>query len=124
MKAEGGGDAEAAGALSLVLRADGLGRVLDDGDAAAARHVFDGVVVADVAVEIDGDDRARARRDGFLERARVHAPCRFVDVDEDRRGADVRDRRSGGDPRGIGNDHFVARSDAEGQQREVKPRRA
>src|SRR5690606_33675557 len=53
---------ERAGTASLPCRAMRLGRVLDDRDAVLRCDRHDGVHVGHAAVQVDGDDRSRARR--------------------------------------------------------------
>ena len=51
----------AAGRLAAVGRAERLGGVLDERDAVLGAERADRVVVAALAVEVDGDDRAGSR---------------------------------------------------------------
>jgi hypothetical protein len=100
-------------ALARVRRADRFGRVLDDGNAMAASDVEQSVHFADAAVQMRRDDCLGARRDCDLDFSRVKAPGVGQDVDQDRGGAHMDDRRSRCDPVDVGQNYFIARTDAE-----------
>jgi hypothetical protein len=93
VEGEGAEGAERAGPPAAPLRADRLGRVLDHRDAAAAADVEQGVHVAEVAVEVDGDDRLRPWADRGLRPLRIDAPGVGEHVDEHRRRAEIGRRR-------------------------------
>ena len=88
--------AHRSGRLSLVGRADRLRGIFDDRHAAPRRAVVeDRVHVGALPVEMDGDDRARARRDRRVDRGGIDVVGLGIDVDEPRRRA-RRDDRAGG----------------------------
>src|SRR5690606_32785592 len=103
-------------ALAAVPGAERLRAVLDDLQAMTLGYGEDRVHLRGSAVEVHREDRLRARRDRGLYQARVDVEGAFVDVDEDRRGADVADRLGGGEEAERGRDDLVARADAEGAQ--------
>src|SRR5664280_3232910 len=107
------GGAEPAGPLPAVGGAVRLGRVLHDPQAVARRDLGDRVHVGHEAVEVDRQDRLRARGDGGLDRGRVDAEVLRADVDEDRRGPDAEDRAHGRVEAERDGDHLVARADPE-----------
>ena len=112
-------DAETAAPTPLALRSKRTGRVLQEGD--ADRQPFDARRPAE---EIDGDDRPRLRADRDSLRVEVHRLG--VDVDEHRLGTGKRDDVGGRRKRVRGDEHLVAGTDPEGEDREVKrgrPRR-
>ena len=104
---------------SLVGRPQRFGRVLQHRHLAAAAGVEDRIHVGALAVEVDCDHRARpssapdAIGEGFGEERRAHHPGRRVAVDEDGRRAEITDRVHAGDEGEIGDEHLVARPDAE-----------
>ena len=108
----------------VVLGAVRLARVLDDGDALAPRDVENRVHVGRLAVQVHGNDGFRPRGDGGFELRRIHRPIARLDVHEHRRGARVFDGRDGGHEGVRDGDHFVAASDAGGEQRQVQGARA
>ena len=113
-----------AGAPRYVAPSDSVG-VLDQHDLVAGADVLQRVVVAALAVQVDGDhgaDRgtgAAPLRERAVEQARVDRPG-LVTVDEDRRGARVHDRvRARGEGEVRAGD-LVARADSEHDEREVE----
>ena len=95
-----------------------LAGVLDDGDALGPRQLEDRVEVERAPVEMDGDHRARARRDRALDQLGRDERGARIDVDEARRRARQRDRLGGRDERVRRHDHLVAAADAERAQRQ------
>ena len=73
--------------------------------------------VGRVAEQVDGDDRAGARRDGRLDRRRIEVVV-GADVGEHGHGADRGDRLGRGVEGVRRADHLVAALDADGAQRE------
>ena len=108
MEGENAHVAERAGLLSVHFASDGLGRVLDEDDAAVMAQFGDGGHVGHVAVEVHDDDGLRAGRHGGgygLGRGHVRVQ---VDVAPFQLRAllDIRIRGSG--ERMRGNDELVA----------------
>ena len=125
VEGERGQRALAPGRRSAVRRAERLGRVLDQHGLVAGADVPQRVVVAALAVQVDGDhgaDRgtgAAPLRERAVEQAGVDRPG-LVTVDEDRRGARVHDRvRARGEGEVRAGD-LVARADSEHDEREVE----
>jgi len=99
-----------------------LGGVLDERHFPVGADRAQGVVIAALAVEIDGDHRADLRPFGerALEERRVDRPGRLVGVDEDRSGTRVVDRvRARGECQRRAGD-LVAGADSEHDQRQVE----
>ena len=121
VETEGRGEAESAREFAAVGRAVRLRRVFEDEEVAARGDFVDAADVGGLAVEVDGDDGARARRDGRFERGGVERERVGVYVGEDGDGARVEDGErgvGGGQRRG---DDFVARAGAHragGEERE------
>ena len=84
----------------------------------------DGVHVGHLAVEMDGHDRLRPRRDRRFQLRRIHGERVGFDVHKNRPRAGVADRRHAGDESEGHGDHLVARADAGGEQRKVERARA
>ena len=97
----------------------GLGGVLDEHEPVLPRERGDGTHVGALAVEMDGDDRARPRRRRVRELARIERERALVHIDKYRGrtgGLDAGDRRDAG----VGRcDHLVTGSDAERTEREL-----
>ena len=72
----------------LVLGADGLGGVLNHDQAATPGDVQDRVHLGALAVEVDGNDRLRARRNAALDLRGVDVVRVRQDVHEDGNGAE------------------------------------
>src|SRR5690606_32810756 len=103
-------------ARAAVPGAERLRAVLDDLQAMTLGYGEDRVHLRGSAVEVHREDRLRARRDRGLDQARVDVEGALVDVDEDRRGADVAYRLGGGEEAEGGGDDLVAWADAEGSE--------
>ena len=104
--------ADAAGLAALVGGADRLACILDHGQVVALGELEDRVHVDALPEDVHGHDRARPVGDRRLELRHVHVVGAGLDVDEDRRRTDVRDRLGGreeGERRG---DDLVALADA------------
>ena len=91
VEAEHGGVAEGGSGYPVSLDAEGVGGVVDDPEAVAVGDVLDGVDVAEVAVDVDWHDGARAGRDRLLYALGVEGAVRLADVGEDGREALARD---------------------------------
>ena len=76
------------------------------------------------AVEMDGDNGARAWRDGGFNFRRVNETCVRLDLDEDGGCAGVANRRRRGDEGIADGDDFVAGFNLCGEQREMQRARA
>ena len=113
-----------------VGRAERLGGVLHERDAVTLADLAERLVVAALAVEVDGehgaDAGARRMRSAIraVEQLRVDRPRRRVGVDEERRRARVRDRVRARGEREAGARDLVAGADPEHDEREVERRRA
>ena len=120
VEAEAGRVAQGPGPASLPLRPVGLGGVLEDRKVVTSSDLVDGRHVRGVAVEVDGQDELRARRDRALEPLGIQGEGVGVDVDEDRRRPHQQDRLAGGDE-GVGDGHdLVPGADAVGSERQVE----
>ena len=108
-EAEGRGDARGDAG-----RPERLRRVLDDRQAERLQLVDGG----GTAEEVHRHDRLRARGDPARDVGGVEVERDRIDVGEDRRGADPRDRLRGGVEREGGADHLVAGADPERVQDE------
>ena len=101
-------------------RAQRVGGVLDHRDAPRARERSQRVEIGGVPSEVHRQQRAGARRDRGLDRARVQAQRVALDVHQHRPGAHVLDRaHARGEGPGRGH-HLVARPHAVGEQRQVE----
>src|SRR3954453_13100052 len=69
---------------ALVLRAEGLGRILDQSEAMPLADRSDLVELARVAEHVDRDDRLRALGDRRFDGSRIEVPVAWIDVREDR----------------------------------------
>ena len=78
----------------------------------------DGIHVRDLSEQVNGDDGARARRDGLFQEVGVHRVARGVDIDEHRSRPGVGDRLGGGHERAGDGDDLVPRADPQRQQAE------
>jgi hypothetical protein len=124
VEAEAAGARERPDAATLVECAVRLRRVLDDDEIVALGYFVHGVHVRRLAVEVDGDDGARALGHGALQLCGVEVVGDGVAVHEDGRGPYGRDGLGRGEE-GVGrDDDLVAGADAARQQREVERRRA
>ncbi len=108
--------------LALVPRAERLARVVDQREAVLRRNRADLVELARIAVDVDRDDRLRARRDRRLDRGGIHVQRPRVDVGEHRSRALVDEAVGRRGERVRGRDHLVARSDAGGDAQQVQAR--
>jgi hypothetical protein len=104
------------GPASVHLRAMRLRSVLNDRDAQLGREPTDLRDWGQGAVEVDHQYRA-----GLAAHGVAYPPCReaqgvWIDVGQDRNGADVADRRRAGNPGQSRHDHLVARPDIESLQ--------
>ncbi len=110
--------AEAADRTPLVQGPDCLRRVLDDWHARLRRRGQNRIEVRRLAVQMDGDDRLRPRRDGRRHPRRVDVVRDGVDVDEHGRRAEPRHAAGGREERIRAGDDLVARADAQGHHRD------
>src|SRR5262245_56939848 len=120
VEAEDGGGGAAADGATTIPRAERVGRVLDQRDAAAGGDRLQGVQVERLTREVDGQDRARARRDRALDRVGQDLERPRIDVDEHRARADGEDHVTGRGPRHRGRDDVVAATDPGGEECEVE----
>ena len=96
---------EAGGADAVLRHAEGVGRVVDDLQAVRLRDAFDGIDIAEVAVDVDGQDGDGAVGDQRLDLRGVEGVGHGVDVAEDRRAAAADDGVGrGGEGEGRGDD--------------------
>ena len=105
--------AHAACALAKVFGTDGLGSIFDHGNSVLLADRQQPFHVAEIAIEMHGENGFCLRRDRSLGQIRVDAPAIGTDVNEDRLGAEMNDRRRRGDPVGVGEDDLVAGTDAQ-----------
>ena len=124
VEGEAGGGAERADRPSAVLRAGGLGRVLEQQQAVRLGHRLQRVHVARLAVEVHGEDPHRARTHRGAGRVGVDQAGVLQHVAQHRRGADVRDGQGRGDEGVRRDDDLVAGPDVVGAQHERQRRRA
>ena len=119
IEAQGAHRAERAGALAFVLGADRLAGVFDDRDAAGCGgDRADLVHRCALAEQMDGDDRLGGFAEFAEDLAWIEIERLGVDVDEHGRRAEAPDSAGGGEEGEAGQDHFVARADAERHQRQ------
>src|SRR5690606_15724683 len=97
IEAEAAGDANAAGALSIIFGAMGLAGILDDGEPVASGDDQDVVHRGHLPVKVNRQDGLGARGDGTLDLVGVDVESFGVDVDEDRAGADIANGGGRGD---------------------------
>ena len=109
--------ADAARALPLPLRTDRLRGVFDHRQLVRPRHRHHRVHVRHLPVEMHRDDRLGLRRDRRGQLRHVEVERDRIDVHEDRRGPDPRNRPHRREKRVGRRDHFVARPDAFRHQR-------
>ena len=76
----------------MSLGAVGLGGVLEQHQAVAAREPLERGHVGDLPVQVNGEDRRRARADRRSGGLRIEQAGGVLDVAEDRDGADVENR--------------------------------
>jgi hypothetical protein len=113
-----------ADARAAVGRAERLARILDQREAVRRGDLAQRFELARVAEDVDGDDRARARRDGRLDRGRVEVERVGIDVGEHRRRALV-DEAVGRRGERIGRgDALVTGADARDVAQQVQTGRA
>ena len=109
-----------------ISRAEGFGRVLDQFDSVLIAARFDRGDVCRLTIKVHEDKRrGRLTRLGFLfddgaGQRGVHIPTAFFGIDEDGLGAEISDRRSGGDEGQRRAEDFVARSDAREAERKMQ----
>lgn len=123
VEAERGEIAERSDLLPPVGSRYCVGGVLDQVEAALTRQVEQRAHVNRMARIVDWQNRACARRDGLRALLRVDVERVRLDIDQDRRRANMLDdvdRGAEGHRRG---DDFVAGADVQRRQREVQPRR-
>ena len=117
---EAGGVAEVARLLAVVLGAGGLGRVLDDRDAAVPGDGEDRIHLGGLAVQVDGHDRRGLARDRRRELRGVHVVRRTIDVDEDGLRAAQDDGRRRREERERRDHDLLSGTDAVGEQRDME----
>jgi len=112
-KGEAANGSYRAGALALELCAHGLRGIFDDRYAE-----IQAVHVGALSKEMNGHDRFRSFGDLLFDLCDIDVVVGEVDVDEHRRRAQPRDNAGCREKRIRGDDHFVARADAENHQRD------
>ena len=105
---------------AAVLGAERLARVVDQREPVPVGDRAQLVELARVAEDVDGDDRARTRRDRGLDRGGVEVERARIDVGEDWRGALVDRAVRRGDEGVRRGDHLVTRLDARQAHAEVQ----
>ena len=121
-KAGRGCKAEGAEAAALIGRAECLCGVVEHEQALGLGNCADGVMVGALSEQIDRDHGLRLQaellcgRDAALQRSSVHVEGRFIDIDEDRRGARQRHNFAGRAERERRADDRIAAADALGHQ--------
>src|SRR5262245_27002623 len=88
------------------------------------RDLRKAIEVANVAVEMGGDNRFRAWRHRRLDRCGIDAPGIRQDIDDNRRRADMDDRSGSRDPIDVGQDDLVTPIDTKPSQTHVESARA
>ena len=120
VEAKGCRVAEGAGPGALVLGAMGLAGVLDDREPVSTADGDHGVHIGGLAVEVDGHDGLRPRRDGSLDPRGVDGVANRVDVHEHRPGPTESDGLHRSEERVGNGDHLVAGANAHGPKRQVQ----
>ncbi len=116
-KKAGGGDmADGARLATVLLRAEALGRVLDEFQPMLFREGLKRRVVGHLTKEVDSDDGSGARRDGLLDLGGIDIISDRIDVGKDRRGPHQSDGLGRADPGEGCSDDFVAGADPEPAQ--------
>ncbi len=120
IKTEASDIAHGARAPAAIFGAVGLSGVLNDDQLVASRDIENRIHFGALPVEMHQQDGARAAGDRSFDFGGVDVACRRVDIDENRRGADVPD----GGHRGVkgewNGDYFVAGLNAGRQQRQME----
>ena len=114
-KADGGGGSKGPCALVAEAGAEGLGGVFNNNEAVLVGDGFKRCHVGGASVELGWENGARARGDGFRDRAGVDQMVRPA-FDRNRDRLREMNRRRGGDHGVRAEDHFVALADARGAQ--------
>jgi hypothetical protein len=96
-----------------------LSRVFDQRHLVARGDVSQAPHVGELAVEMDGDDKARPVVDRIGRRGRIEVVISLRDVDGNRHAARLGDRFEGRDERVRGDDHAVAGLQIRGDQCEA-----
>jgi len=108
-------------AAALVLRTERLAGILDQRKAMLLGDRAQRIELARVAVDVDGDDRLRARRHRRLDGRGVEVERARVDVGEDGHAALVDEAVRRCRERVRRRDDLVARADARGDAEEMQP---
>src|SRR5207253_10250714 len=109
---------------ALILRAMGLGGVVDERKAIRLSYGAERLQIGRVAVEMHRQQRARPRSDGALHAFRIKRVSDRIDIDVNRPGADVAYGPARADPRGRRGDHLGFRAYATRDQGHVQGRGA
>lgn len=112
------------GARAAIHGTDGLSCVLDHRDSVLLTNGRQAVHVTQVAIEMNGDNRLGSRRDGLLDQSWVEAPGILENIDKYGFGAQMDDRGCRGDPIGVCQNDFVARSDIQRRHAHMERARA
>src|SRR5712692_2042420 len=118
IEAEAAQFTERPGLAAAVAGADGLRVVFDHLEAAARRHLEDGVHCGGQAVEMDRDDGTGFRRNLRFEQRRVEVERAGLDVREHRARTQHADDPRSRNERKRGDNHFVAAADPANAQRQ------
>jgi len=121
---EGADIPDGAGALALILRAVGLGAVLNHEEIVLLRDLEDRAHVRHDPIEVYWQDRARSLADRRLDGCRVQRVALLLHIREDGNRARLADREGGSNERVGRHDHFIARADPEPGQCRVQRARA
>ena len=120
IKTEAADVTDTAGAPTLVFGAMGLRGVFDDHQLVTSRDLENRIHVGALTIEMHQQNSARALGNGGFDLAYVDVEGGGVDIHEYRGCADVTDGRDGGIKRERNGDHFIAWSDARGQQSQMQ----
>jgi hypothetical protein len=114
IEAEAGDVPDSAHALSVVLGSVRLRCVFDHYEIPPGGDLHDRVHIGRLAIEMNWHDRAGPRRDPGLDLADIHRAGVGIDIDENRGGTRVSDRRHGRDEGHGYCYHLIAGTDSRG----------
>ena len=101
-----------------------LGGVFDHDEAVSIRDLHDRIHIRRLTIEMHREDCLGPRRDGCFDCLGIHCVRAGIDVDKYGFRTRIVDRSNACDEREGHGDHFVARADAGGEQRQVQGTRA
>src|SRR6266851_2124676 len=116
IQAEAGDVPETARALALVDGSMRLGSVFDDAQPMLMREIHDRLHLRRVAVQMDGNDGARALAQSAIQLSPVHCVGIRLDIDKNGRRAHLRYSLDGGNKRMRDRNHLIAGSNMAGTQ--------